>query len=458
MTRPLFIEELLWKPREDERAKEWAGHRNFWTATDSLDGRHLRQTAGINPIAKVGTSRRRPAIAVFITPAGEGNRLPWLDEVDIDSGFVRYFGDNKPSLARPAERAPGNNVLLDEMNLQVSDRREDRLQAAPLLFFMNHGGSDGVRLTEFLGVGLIKQAHRVTQLHRGHSFSNYAFDCVLFRGSEDDAGAEFIDMSWIDDRRNPSLEDEATLGAAPASWIRWLDGGVAVLDSRTVRRFVIRAEVWPYADQVPHEDSRLGRVLLEIYQRYDGSYKHGFQALAALTTQHVITVPGFSYHGGWITPVGPDGGVDFVQRMDLGSGFSSTKLVVLGQAKCRKPWPRSGNGVTAEELARVVARLRRGWIGAYVTTSFFTDAAQKEMQTDEYPIVMIHGRRLAQAAEELRDSLGHSSITALLDWVDIAYARMLKAARPRPYDIVREWAGSLPEDGNGAADEDGLGR
>ena len=63
------------------------------------------------------------------------------------------------------------------MDLHASDRRDDRLKAAPLLFFMNHGGEDGA-LSEFLGFGLIKQAHRVTQLHKGRSFSNYAFDCV----------------------------------------------------------------------------------------------------------------------------------------------------------------------------------------------------------------------------------------------------------------------------------------
>ena len=106
-TRPLFIEELLWKPREDEKTPERGGRRNFWLATDSPTGTHLRQTAGINPIAATGTDRRRPAVAVFITPAG-GHRLPWLDEVDLETGFIRYFGDNKPELRRPAEESPGN--------------------------------------------------------------------------------------------------------------------------------------------------------------------------------------------------------------------------------------------------------------------------------------------------------------------------------------------------------------
>jgi hypothetical protein len=120
--------------------------------------------------------------------------------------------------------------------------------------------------------------------------------------------------------------------------------------------------------------------------------------------------------------------------------MSSTQLIVLGQAKCRKPWPKGG-GVSAEELARVVARLRRGWLGAYVTTSFFTEPAQREMVMDEYPIVLIPGRRLAEAAEQIRDAKGFDSITSLLRWVDEQYVRMVSKARPRPDEMAREFQG-----------------
>jgi Restriction endonuclease len=209
------------------------------------------------------------------------------------------------------------------------------------------------------------------------------------------------------------------------------------VDEASVRRVVLRGDLEPYEDQVPSQDSTLGRVLERVYRRYDGNYKHGFQALAAIAAELVIAGPGLNYHEGWVTPIGPDGGVDFVQRLDLERGFSSTKLVVLGQAKCRKPWPREG-GVSAEELARVVARLRRGWIGAYVTTSFFTEVAQREMMLDEYPIVLIPGRRVAQAVEELRDTLGLAGVDEVLDWVDKRYQTMVAASRSRPSDIARE--------------------
>jgi len=444
--RRLVLEEVLWKPREDTRGEKWNEFRNFWPLTDGPDGTHVRQTAGINPIGRVGTAGeppRRPAIAVFLTPAGERNRLPWLDEVDLDSGFIRYFGDNRPSLHGPAEASAGNRELLSQMELYSADDPETRARAAPLLFFRNLGSGEGEPLTEFLGFGVIKAAHRLTQLYKKQTFTNYAYDCILFNGRETESGHEVLDMGWIDARRSSGKSSLDTLRLAPASWRRWVTSGLQVVDSPEIRRFVHRSPVWDFGDQLPVAESSLGRTLSEIYGHFGQDYKHGFQALAALVTMRVLAQPGQTYYRGWVTPIGPDGGVDFVQRTDLATGVSRTPLVILGQAKCKKPWSR-GSGVKAEELARVVARLRRGWIGSFVTTSYFTDAAQREQAIDKYPLVLVPGIRVAETAEELRDELGLGNVKQLLAWVDQEYTKMLASSRPDPESIVREFPGRVP--------------
>ncbi|MFD7985475.1 restriction endonuclease [Kitasatospora indigofera] len=71
--------------------------------------------------------------------------------------------------------------------------------------------------------------------------------------------------------------------------------------------------------------------------------------------------------------------------------------MVLGQAKCIKP----DSLVSAEQIARVVARLRRGWIGVYVTTGAYSEAAQLEMVEDQYPIVLINGQDLVKELREI---------------------------------------------------------
>ena len=99
-----------------------------------------------------------------------------------------------------------------------------------------------------------------------------------------------------------------------------------------------------------------------------------------------------------------DGGIDFVSRLDLGSGFSKSSVVVLGQAKCIKP----SSSVRGMDLARTVARLKRGWIGVFVTTGAFSVRAQQELLTDQYPIVLIDGTRLVQ---EVREEMVHTGLT-----------------------------------------------
>lgn len=71
------------------------------------------------------------------------------------------------------------------------------------------------------------------------------------------------------------------------------------------------------------------------------------------------------------------------------------KPVVLGQAKCVEP----SMAISGRDLARVAARLRRGWFGAFVTTGVFSEAVQSEVYSDQYPILLING---SQVARELR--------------------------------------------------------
>jgi hypothetical protein len=451
--RALYVEEELWKPRENEIQPEWNGYRNFWSVTDARDGTHLRQSAGINPVARVrsGPGRdRNPAIAIFIKPEGDRHSLPWLDEVDLDSGFIRYFGDNRPEKHKRPEETEGNRELLRQLDLYASDSVEDRQRAAPILFFRNLGSGEGTPFTQFLGFGLIRSAHRLTQIHRGRTFANYAYDCVLFRGSEDARGSELLDLNWIDARRDPDISHAMAATNAPSSWRRWIHDGALSIDDRSVRRYVDRAHRASKGDQLPDEGSPLAGTLQVVYHRFDGNAKHGFQALAALAAEHYLAPAGTAYHRGWVTPVGPDGGVDFVQRIDLGVGMSRVPLVILGQAKCKDPW---NSGIRAEELARVVARLRRGWIGAFVTTSYYTDSAQRELVVDEYPVALLSGLHVARAVEALRDANGLPSVEALLGWVEEEYVNMLRRSLPRPSDILREQFGQPVSIGSSDASE-----
>ena len=81
-------------------------------------------------------------------------------------------------------------------------------------------------------------------------------------------------------------------------------------------------------------------------------------------------------------------------------------------------------------MARTVARLRRGWIGVYVTTSFFSSRTQQEVLQDRYPILLINGRRLA---EEIRTALierGDDNLDALLAEIAETHGRISDMSDP----------------------------
>ncbi len=145
-----------------------------------------------------------------------------------------------------------------------------------------------------------------------------------------------------------------------------------------------------------------------------------------MITASFVERNGGEYMEGWVTPASSDGGADFIGRLDVGQGFSSTKLVVLGQAKCERPTtPTSGN-----HIARTVARLKRGWIGAYVTTSHFSESVQREVIEDRYPILLIHGKTLAEEVLRLTQDGGHDDVGSYLRAIDDTYESLIAQRRP----------------------------
>jgi hypothetical protein len=275
---------------------------------------------------------------------------------------------------------------------------------------------------EFQGLAILTRAERVTQYHpkRKEYFSNYVFDfAVLSLASEN----ESFDWRWIGARRDPSLSLADTANFAPTAWREWLKGGPEAVER--CRRRVTKLLLATTAEQRPVPGTREEEALQIIYGFYAGR-KPRFEALASRVAQAILQRHGVIYRGGWITPPTADGGTDFVGRIDLGSGFATTKLVVLGQAKCEKlDAPTGGNHV-----ARIVARLRRGWVGVYVTTSYFSDAVQREVVGDQYPIILINGLELARATLLLVHEGGFANVEAFLTDVDRRYETLVRTRRP----------------------------
>lgn len=345
-------------------------------------------------ITTINGESRCPLIIISSTPRKAGSQdTPWHDRYDPDHGYVKYYGDNKDISRRP-EDAPGNKLLLDLLKYYESEDETDRINnAVPVIFFEKcsyDGRPKGNAI--FHGFGVLESAELVTQYDSKHGyFANYLFNFCIFSLSGDN---EKFDWRWIIDRCDPSMETKDTLRYAPVSWKKWIKEGKDNL--HLVRRSVSGRGLVKDSDQVSTNASLLKR----IYEYYGGKKnnkrKHDFEYLAMEITYKTIEESGAKCVPGWITKASGDGGVDYVLRVDIGNeDLASVQIIVLGQAKCTDP----SKPVNGKDIARTVARMKRGWIGAFVTTSFFSEPVQQEVKEDDYPLIMINGAKVVKIVE-----------------------------------------------------------
>ena len=385
--------------------------------------------AGINAPAEVSAAggTRRPLIAIRSSPWKAGHESnPWHDEFDLDHGHVRYFGDHKPSTVGLPGATKGNRLLLEAARLHAGTTTEERQAAPPLLLFraitVHRGGRALVKgHVEFCGAAIIERLEHVVQREpeSGRSFPNLALDLAVVAGGDFDG----IDLRWIDDRRNAALTPTEALRNAPEAWKRWVKQGRVAIPG--VRRRVLASTVRSPKEQQPDPGSPEAQVLHTLYQFYEGR-KHAFELLASRVAAEVLRESGARYKEGWLSRSSGDGGVDFIGRIDMGSITASTPVVVLGQAKCILP----SSSVSPEQVARVVARLRRGWIGVYVTTGSFSRQAQVEIIDDQYPVVLISGGTLAATVRRMAQANHGGDLMALLQSTLDQYGAAITHRRP----------------------------
>jgi len=381
--------------------------------------------SGINAVQKIKAvdGLRCPAVLISSSPHKIGSiETPWQDFFDPDGGHIHYCGDNKEPGLSPTS-PDGNRALLEQFELHTSPEHKKRLLACPILYFKRvavEGRTKGN--VQFQGFGIVSRAERITQFNRKNQkpFTNYVFDFVVLSLTEEN---EEFDWKWISARRNATLSVEATLRFAPMSWQLWVKEGSKSVEK--LRRRVAKLLTYTTSEQRPKDGSSEANALEEIYAFYSRR-KSRFEALATVVAGRIIRADGHAYHIGWITPASSDGGADFIGRLDIGSDLARTKLIVLGQAKCEKlTSPTGGN-----HIARTVARLKRGWIGVYVTTSHFSESVQREVLEDKYPIILINGLRLAKEVLAIVHEQGFGGIKTFLEEVDRNYDNLLKERDP----------------------------
>lgn len=419
------IGEVLRYPNKLTLFPELDGRRNWYFETAPPEGERwsaAKLDSGINaPRSLGGNQHPRAYLAIRSSPHRFGTiTTPWEDIHRPDQGYCRYFGDNKPGRGQASESL-GNKRMMEAFALQNGTRSE-RLLAPPILVFEAVPDAGRVKgQVLFHGFGVITKAELIVQRTRHQTFQNFVYEIALF-----DLGPESEELSWrwINARRDPKVSASESLELAPESWRRWVYTGTPSIPR--LRRNVLSRRIVTEAMQRPARDSHEYQILTTV-QRYFSGKNHRFEVLAEFVVAELLREQGISYSPGWITQGSGDGGFDFVGSVNLdpSGAFSSSKQVVLGQAKCEK-LDKPTNGL---HIARLAARLRRGWLGAYVTTSYFSIPVQREVLADRYPMMLIDGRRLS---EVLRRHLmnSDSDLEELLEELSGSYSSRIGFGDP----------------------------
>lgn len=359
-----------------------------------------------------------PAIYFHSNPLKTDRSVkPWTDVLQPDSGLVYYNGDNQTPRTKPGWSPTSGNAKMEDLwDDYRSHTIEARQKATPILVFeqIDHrGSSNGYRA--FRGYGLVSSVN-ITQEYEpnlNEVFSNYLFEVTLLQ-----IPAEGLDWNWIYDRRNPNLSLSEINRNAPPAWKKWISHGSSILSE--VRQHISHHQVSTHKVQTSELTDNHKNILDDVVGHYEQSKDKGrFESLASLITGEFF---GEHYREGWITKHSGDMGVDFVGRLDITNKFApspsgtilgGTRLVVLGQAKCRTNYLAASE--SARDIARVAARIQRGQIGVFITTGLFRESTQIEVANDGYPIVLINGRQLADILIQYMVRTGHSLDMVLAD-------------------------------------------
>ena len=399
------------------------GVKNFiyWTKSENIEST-FRFERGIHKTKKINAIdfNRDPIIIVSSSPHKAGTEnTPWKDRYDPDNGTVIYYGDCKNNETNPAE-ASGNKVLMEEWKKHSSNDKSERKKATPIVFFERIKKG----YLQFHGVGILEKVSLITQRGNESEFTNFEFEfCILDLSKENN----LLDWDWISDRCNKALNINEANKKAPESWKYWINNGNDKIEK--VRRHVLKSKIIKEKDQKTLTGSFEEKILNKIVKHYKGK-ELNFELFALQITQFFFMDNNIKYLDGYITKGSGDKGIDFISRIDIGQDISGIKLIVIGQAKCQS------RTINSKDIARTIAKLKRNYVGVFVTNSIFSQQTQEEILEDQYPLIMINGNKIAELTNKyiLDSSRDLNKLQEYLDNLDEQYESY--KSNIRPDDII----------------------
>jgi len=289
---------------------------------------------------------------------------PWEDEVDPLTGEITYWGDAKWDTKRlDVDSFVGNRSLRAAFDALLQGRKE----IVPPILHFSKTKSGWVR---FNGLCALEQLELSWFEDHGHPVQNYRARLAIL----DEAN---IPTDWLHRRMTATTPQELTKDG-PAAWRDYQAG--------MLRRFTVWApRIRSLESQIPAKGSPDANALAELALLAPKEFEVGVVSLfEEVRVVHKVTQ----------TRLSRDGGFDFYGKFVLPAPMRY-EIPFRGEVK------RWKGSVGPKDVSRLVARLRRGEFGLFVTTSYFTRQAQEEVLADAYPTKLLAGMDVVRFMKEV---------------------------------------------------------
>lgn len=335
-------------------------------------------------------------LAVLYTSGGE---VDWPDYLDAETGTFTYYGDNRTPGKGLHETPRKGNVLLRDAFDHSHGTASDRGAKVPpfLLFEKARRKGRAVRFRGLLAPGgptltsddELAAIWRSTERKR---FQNYRSRFTVL-------DVERVPRGWISYVLGGG---DVLEGECPEAWSTWVQ-------SRVYRPLLAPATtaIRSTADQLPAD--RTGKAMLEEIRQHFQGRETDFEGCAVAIWRLIAPSTGAVD----VTRPSRDGGRDAVGAYVLGPPASPISIDFALEAKCYGP----GNGVGVREVSRLISRIRHRNFGVLVTTSYFNQQVQSEVQEDGHPIALVCGRDIIDALRQH----GRTTVEAVGEWLQQSF-------------------------------------
>lgn len=300
--------------------------------------------------------------------------IDWPDTLEQETGKFKYYGDNK-SPGQKVDSKKGNLILESIFN------EKNRNKIPPVFIFMKNPTSNSKRSIKFLGLAVPEDYYlgkdyslkAIWRTSKGDRFINYEAHFTILN-------TKSINIQWLNCLAN---NDPLNEKFAPEAWIKYVKRGLTediILKAPKTKEYRTKFE------QLPSTDEELKR--LEFIHEYYKNEPYKFEFFAA----ELVCLMDNNFLNFKITRDVRDGGIDAIGEYKLGHKNNSIKLRCALEAKCYKR--DNSNGV--KQLSRLISRLKYRDFGIFVTTSYVSEQAYKELLEDGHPVIIISGKDIIE--------------------------------------------------------------